>query len=184
MMMPPQDRMAVNAALETLISGDASVEVAQTVVNLCAHLPKRASLSGELNKTKTYDGEKFEGATPKHGQMDYDSGGERTEHVEKTFGVEKERIGHYRVWRDAAGVIGFHRFWKSSLTTEGTDKVDQYRLGFDPSSMSPTWFGVERTRIVFQLGRIQFVRLYIEPIFGEVPYREQGGWGLYYSDFE
>lgn len=163
-----QDRMAINAAIEKLIAlDDASGDAARTVIVLCDDLRERFWLSGQYNRTETTSGDSVTGAT-QHGNLTIKDG-ERTEHKEGEFGIHKERIGHYRVWKEQDGVVGFHHYWASSTTTEGSRKAVEYWLGYDPESKEPLWFGRRRVRVAFRIGWLHFTTTYTESLVGTAP---------------
>lgn len=59
-----------------------------------------------------------------------------------THGPDKDRVGHYRMWRTERGELFFHHFWASDVDTASeTREPIKYHLFFDYLRLEPTSFG-------------------------------------------
>lgn len=166
-------RMAVNAAIEKLIGRmDDDGQAAQVVVAYGSQLKKSNSLQMEYTRTNKSSGDKVSGYSPGLGEVTIHDA-KREEHREWSSGVHKDRVGYYRLWKEKDGLLVLHHFWKSSIATQVTDDDPEvYHLGYNPVSLEPLYFGVQRERIVCRvwLGcTLEISRLCLEQIYGHVP---------------
>ena len=169
--MTQVSRMAVNAAIEQLVArSDESGEAARTVIAYGHTLKKAGKLKIILSSNTTTSGDSISGHTAEHGEVSIEEP-EHQEHKEWAYGINKDRVGHYRLWKEGDGLLIFHHFWKSTITTQGPDDEDpeEYHLAYDPGSLEPNYLGVERKRVVLALGRYFVIsRRYLEPIYGTI----------------
>jgi hypothetical protein len=98
----------------------------------------------------------------------------REEQIEKSFGVYKDRVGYYRLWKDSDGTLRFHHFWKSGITTQSVFKAgpEEYYLGYDTRSLEPLYLGLLQRKILLRFWlwkKIEISREYLEPIYGTMP---------------
>ena len=164
--------MAVNAAIEQLIarSGDWK-EHARVIIAYSDTLKEAGFVQYEGSRTKTFSGDPVSGHTAEHGNVTMNDR-EHEEHEEWAYGIEKDRVGHHRLWKGSGGrLVCFHRFWKSSVTTRGwNDGPEEYHLGYNPESLEPIYLGILRRKVIFAIGRsLVFFRRYREPVFGSIP---------------
>ena len=180
-MTSSEERMAVNAAIEKLIAReDGDGEAARIVVNYGSKLKKTGDISIEWAKNKKSSGGEVSGYSPQHGEITVKDE-EREEQKKWEFGIHKDRIGHYRLWKGEEGQLRFQHFWKSSLTTRPIEGKgpEIYFLGYDPASLEPKYLGVLREKITFTfwfIYTVEIVHPYLEPVYGDIP--ELGGFGI------
>ncbi len=64
--------------------------------------------------------------------------------------IQKDRVGHYRLWRPESGVVIFHHYWASDITTAvSLDRPNEHVIFYDHLSLEPTCFGTyEPDRLV------------------------------------
>lgn len=173
-MTPNIQRMAVNAAIEKLIArADDDGEAARVVVAYGSRLKKSGPVSIEYASITKSSGDEVSGYSPGHGDISIKDN-EREERKEWAFGVHKDRVGHFRLWKEKEGLLQFHHFWKSDTTTQSVDgeAPEEYHLGYDPFSLEPKYLGVCRKRIVatFWFGlSVKISREFLEEIYGKVP---------------
>lgn len=164
------DRMAVNAALEKLIAReDADGDAAKIVIAYGAKLRCSSRVQVEIATHTKSSGDAVSGHAPGQGDVTV-TDKEKDEYKEWMYGSHKDRVGKYRLWKQVEGILYFHHFWKSSIATQGDEDEmpDQYQLEYDPDTLEPKSFGVQREKSVFSLGFLRIVRTYIEPIYGRV----------------
>jgi len=163
-------RMEVNAAIEKLIgfSEDAD-NAAQTVILYGDDLKTSAALQIEGVSAGMSRGRGVSGYSPGHGNVTIEDK-DKEETREFIFGVHKDRVGHYRLWKEAPGLLCFHYFWKSGLAVRGFSDTgpDVYRLGYDQQSLLPEFLGVERSRCILKLGILEFRLRYLERVHGKI----------------
>jgi hypothetical protein len=165
--MPVNSRLEVNAAIGMLINrSDSSEDAARVVIQYGDRLKTAGSIQMESSTTRIKRDPLVSGHVRGFGNVEI----EVEESKEFTFGIEKNHIGHYRLWKGAAGLICFHHFRKSGLVTQGSSEEDSeiYHLVYNPQSLEPRYFAIKRYRIVLNLSFVQFRVIYLEPIFGEV----------------
>jgi hypothetical protein len=167
-------RMAVNAAIEKLITQtDEDGESARTVIQYGSKLKKSGRVQLEYSSNTKSSGEEVSGYSPGQGEITIKDK-ERDEQKEWAFGVNKDRIGYFRLWKEEEGLLQFHHFWKSSITTKPIDDEgpDEYHLGYDSHSLEPKYLGIKRKRIVLTLWfgiTLEISRFYLEQVYGTVP---------------
>lgn len=135
-MLTNSERMVLNGALIRITEGTDVAEAAKTIVEYGSRLPVANSntFTGKLITTK--QGPSVHGYAAGHGETEIPRQEETTE-KEWEFGVHKERLGYFRLWHHSSGVIAFHHFWKSSLSTRGDEsKPPEYRIRFDPQNLN------------------------------------------------
>jgi len=173
-------RMDVNAAIERLIMrSEDSEHAARIVIRYGDKL--RSSWPFQYSSTKTTTrSDAASGYAPGVGNVTVKSE-QSEEQTEYVFGVYKDRIGYYRLWKQGEGLLCFHHFWKSGLTTRGQGSdPETYRLGYDPESLEPEFLGVERVRVILRIGAFEFFRVYLEPVLGTIK-KPLRGYGLKFS---
>lgn len=165
------DRMALNAAMKQIAAAGWDQASAQVIVDHCHELPLHGHMTMEVHSVTTNDSQKTEGFVPGHGNAEY-SDGPRTERKEKYWGGGKERIGHYRVWREEDSVW-FHHYWASDITTSAAespeDNPPEYVVGFDPATRNASWLAVNEVRVIFQLGPVCFGKASLRVLHGRRP---------------
>ena len=173
-MTPNEERMAVNAAIEKLIAkADEDGEAARVVVSYGSKLKASEKIQIESVTNQKSSGGEVSGYSPQHGEITVKDE-KREERKEWTRGVYKDRIGHYRLWKEDDGLLKFHHFWKSGLTTKSPDSEDPetYHLGYDIATLEPKYLGIRRKRITAKfwlLCTVEIARPYLEPVYGDVP---------------
>lgn len=168
------ERMMVNAAIEKLIArSDEDGQAARIVVEYGSKLKKSGKVKIEyLSNTKS-SGDEISGYSPGQGEITIKDK-EREEQKEWAYGVHKDRVGYFRLWKEKEGLLQFHHFWKSSITTKSIDDEgpDEYRLGYNPTSLEPKYLGILRKRVVLTLWlgiTLEISRYYLEQVYGKVP---------------
>ena len=176
--MNQNGRMRVNAAMESLISREDNwVESACTVIALGHTLKIAQPVSIETKVTKTSGGESITGQTSQGPMTIRDK--KREETKETSFGVLKERIGFFRLWRQSHDTLCFHRFENSHISTRGLrEGPDTYRLVYDQNTLMPKQFGVEQKVPILSLGIFSVWAIQVVLIFGEKPFSSLNG-GFY-----
>jgi hypothetical protein len=173
-------RMEVNAAIEKLIMrADDNGEAAKVVVEYGSKLQKSGRVVIQYSSTTTSSGDEVSGYSPGHGEITI-SDKKREENKEWAFGIHKDRVGYFRLWKSKEGELRFHHFWKSSAATKSIDSEgpEIYCLGYDPVSFEPKYLCIEHEEVLFTLWfgvAIEIFRLYREQIYGTVPKMSGGG---------
>jgi len=136
------DRMLVNAAIERLINKNASGEDAMVVIKFCENFPVKKGLAIQYTSDST-DQSNVTGAT-EHGDIKIESSEKK--HTEFDFGIKKERVGYYKVWKEKKNVLAIQYYWKSDTSTESeSGPPPEYRLAYN-KDLSPRFFA----QIVFK----------------------------------
>lgn len=138
----------MNAAIEALIAQTAHAEeAARIVIDYGHHLKKSGPVVWETRRTKSTSGPSLSGHVAGHGEIAVKDR-DRMESREFAFGVHKDRIGHYRLWKQSDGLLRMHHFWASDLATQGIDEreVDEYYLGYNRNSLAFSFFAILRER--------------------------------------
>jgi hypothetical protein len=167
------DKLMVNAAIAHLIekTGDWKEE-ARTVIDYGHKLPKAIRFTGDVKFEYTKPDDSISGQTSDHGTVDLKMRG-KVEKKHSTLGVQKERIGDFRLWKDAANRIRFHYFWRSDFSTKGSDdrNPDEYVMAYDQKTLEPKYLAVQRSRVLFRIGwlKFSFLKYYLESLHGEAP---------------
>ena len=177
------ERMAVNAAIEKLIAqDDEDGEAARVVIEYGDSLQTSGRIQISRSRHTKSSGSEVSGYSPGHGKVTVKDEG-KEEHTEWDFGVHKDRVGYFRLWKEQNGLLRFHHFWKSGITTASmTQLPDVYHLGYEPESLEPNYLGIERksTILKFWLGvTIEVHKTYLEPLYGTVPKLRQVGLTIY-----
>ncbi|HSE35476.1 MAG TPA: hypothetical protein VLB83_05140 [Candidatus Paceibacterota bacterium] len=167
------ERMLINAAIEKLLAqSDESYEAARVVIDYGQRLKSASATQLEIASRAHDSHEHTSGYSPGIGEinLEHDT---PTEQREYTFGISRDRVGYYRLWKQKEGQICFQHYWKSDANTNpGDDTSDIYYLGYCTKKLEPKYFGIFRERVAFRLWighTIEFTRHYLEPIFGEMP---------------
>ncbi len=125
-------RMAVNAAMEKLVArADEDGEAARVVVEYGSKLKKSSRVQVEYASSTKSSGDEVSGYSPGQGEITIKDK-EREEEKEWAFGVHKDRVGYFRLWKEEEGQLQFHHFWKSGITTKPIDDEgpEEYHLGY------------------------------------------------------
>ncbi len=172
------NRMVVNAALEKLTERAFPLEEhARVVIQYGSKLRREKMVSIEYIHSQSSE-DNISGCTPDQGEVTIkDSQHQQGE--EKTFGVYKDRIGHFRLWKSREGLLVFHHFWKSSPTTMSADdsEPDEYCLGYNPKTLDFEYFGMlGQKEVVFQIWFVcwfVFSVQHIELISGNIRFKSK-----------
>jgi hypothetical protein len=141
-------KMDVNAAIEGLIRDqDITDPNVQLIVEFSNTLPIKNWFSGESFSWSQKD-DSVTGRT-EYGDLTIRDAHETTE--ERSFGIRKERIGYYKVWRTSRTRLCFQFFWKADLSTWAEERPMTYHLRYDSETLTPTYFGREYERVIFSL---------------------------------
>lgn len=149
--------MTVNAALWNLTNGQDVPASAQVVVDYTRQFPEqKAFLTASLVALPSKDDStSFTGHT-EHGDVTIkDTAPSGSVPEEKTYGMKKERLGHFRIWRTAYAVH-FHHFWASDETTRGSFDClpTEYVIRVSKSGIHAVKFGYLKDRR-FRFGFIE-----------------------------
>lgn len=178
-------RIEVNAAIERLLAQPDDAEAARVIIEYGVRLKGPRMFSLEVASTRKSSDDAISGYSPGHGNITIND--ERPpERKEWLLGMEKDRVGHFRLWRASDNALQFQHFWKSSLVTQSHNEEgpDEFMLGYDPTSLKFEFLGVvrEKTILEFSFGHstFQFFFQYLESLHGKVPsWREW--WRLHYK---
>lgn len=172
------DKMAVNAAIEKLIAqDDPNGDAAQIVIEYMRHHKPGAPISFEYETEEMRSGRSTTGYAAGHGNVSIDN--TETESKSRSFGIHKDRVGHYKIWKKADGIIYFHHFWKSDAATQ-TDVAShkEYVLCYNTSDLSPKSFGVINHVFWFRFKLLnrayEIYRLVVTPIYGKFGHKFRG----------
>ncbi len=140
------------------------------------HILKTNSFSDELLRTIIHYGSKLQTSRETHTEYSFHfkSSGERDEIVEGAVGVRKDRVGHYRLWKSAEGLLVFQKSDQPGVTmnTSFNEEDPEYNLGYDPETLETRYFAILRHTLVFRINFgviIEIQRPYLEPICGTPP---------------
>lgn len=173
-MFSVDERMLINAAIERIVSrSDDMHEAARIIVQFGSRLKNasRMRLSASVRAESTDDN--ISGYSPGVGEINAkdEKSKEETHHLE--LGCNKERVGHYRMWRERDTRICLQHFWKSELSTMSMDdeEPDEYVLGYDEETLTPQYVGIRRSRTLSipWIG-MSISTFYLDPIFGDMPH--------------
>lgn len=159
--------LEVNSAIETLIAGAADkLESAMSVVIAYGQtlpITTEWTLSSNIQRNKKSD-RSVSGLT-EHGQVTIKDSKETNL---EWSNVQKARVGHYKIWRPGKGHLEFHHFWKSNMSTSTSimEEPDRYHLVYDPKSLTPTHFGIERLIVIWAVGPFVLSKRYLELKYG------------------
>jgi hypothetical protein len=163
-----EERILVGAALYKIATGaDEDGEAVKIVIAYGSKLKKSLPFEVGFSSYDKSNGSPVSAHTQEHGQVTIRD--EREKNIEKSFGVHKERIGLYRLWKDREGLLRFHHFWKSDMTTSnGGKKPPEFAIGYNKKSLAMKYIGVLcEKKISFHLWPVEFsVELdYFKPIY-------------------
>jgi hypothetical protein len=171
------DRLHLNAAIERLIESKGSCdESRRTVYEFGSRLRPLSRVSGSLQMQSP--GDTFSGNTPEHGNVQLTDDEEVRSFA---FGRVRERVGHYKIWREREGrrrhkVVVAH-FWKLDEGTESTAEEPQVwciSCGKD----GPSWFGERASRTVWTFGFNLCRHEFIEQWGAHIGKRHHAGWSI------
>lgn len=158
-------RMEVGAAIEALLEGHYEKEYAKTLIRFGHSLPVRSRFFMELLWRKSGDDGTTDviGHTNEYGDVSFEVKNEERS-GEVSFGVHKERVGYYKIWRERKDLLEFHHFWKSDLATVGepSSEPTHYRLCWDPATLEPVYFGEIASRVVWSFGWFSLIRWFVK----------------------
>ena len=172
-------RMEAGAAMERLIARDENWrDAARVLIAYGNTLKIEGTFLAEGNMPRIGGGGSITGYVAGHGDVRIEDQNEG-EAKKFSIGVKKDRVGHYRLWKVKEGVLAFHHFWKSTITTQGDDdtKPEECRLFYDTKSLEPICLCLLRERL-FETTRWYIGYLIPEAIFGTVPRSARPFWGL------
>ncbi len=115
------DIMTVNVALWNLSKGQDIPASAQVVVDYTRQFPEQRTFltASHVALPSKDDSTSFTGHT-EHGDLTIkDTAPSGNVPEEKTYGMKKERLGHFRLWR-IAHEVHFHHFWASDEMTQAS----------------------------------------------------------------
>lgn len=170
--------MAVNAAIEKLIAqDDPNGDAAQVVIEYMHHHKPEAPIALEYRTEETRSGGSTTGYAAGHGNVSIDDN--ETKVQSGSFGIHKDRVGHYKIWKKADDIICFHHFWKSDVITRvDITSQKEYVLCYNTSDLSPKSFGMISRVFWFKfnlLNRVyEIFRLVVTPIYGNFSYKVRG----------
>lgn len=151
------DVMTMNAALWSLTKGQDVPASAQVVVDCTRQFPVQRTFltASHVALPSKDDSTSFTGHT-EHGDVtikDATPPGSIPE--EKTYGMKKERLGHFRIWRTAHEVY-FHHFWASDEMTQAwiDHPPTEYVIRVSKSGTHAVKFGYVEDRR-FRLGFLE-----------------------------
>lgn len=134
--------MEVNAAICELINGNVSTELMSVIVRFGHHLPERGPFYIVGTTPKKNDGTIISGHTQEQGNINIKTSDDGQE-KEWAYGIHKERVGYFRIYKNNWGAIEFHHFWKSGVTTASeSEEPAKYRLEYDEKTLEPLCFGI------------------------------------------
>lgn len=157
------DVLVINAALWNLSREEDIVASAATVIEYGKTLRHEGLISIEGNITS--GGKSDITGDTGYGNVTVSDDNRRTRDF--SIGSYKDRVGHFRVWREAKDCIWFSHFWKSELDTAGDEpEVEMYRIKYDLTTLQLVHFGKKREERLFSLWGFQVLAAVIEPIWG------------------
>lgn len=163
------ERIQVNAAIEKLIERY-DEESAKIIINFGHALPEEATFSGSVTVPKI-NTKSVTGYTAERGNVSVDVD-KKEKYKQLTWGENKERVGHYKIYKVFDGRIAFHHFWASDETTQ-VDKEDAptiFTLGYDAETLNPIFFGRWGERVVFRIPQIiKITEKNIDLLWGTAP---------------
>jgi hypothetical protein len=161
------DRIRINAAIERLLGGTDTWEVdARFVIQECRDLRKRSFFRLTINKPATTDEDEgfISGHAPGIGDVTIRNRQPKEKSTEPLFesGITRERMGHFKVWREATHEIGFMYWWKAHLSTQTPDDEEptEYFIGSTPEG-EPAYVGILRERYVFSTFLSKYYRAHL-----------------------
>lgn len=165
------NKIEINNALCNLVNRVDVEESAKIVIIFAHELSKSTPISLESTFQKNSNSS-FTGHTSSGDLTICDHSNDRWG---INMGIQKTRIGYFKVWRDEHESIWFHNFWKSEdETVGGGEKPTMYRLRYDPEKLTLLHFGFLKTIKVFSFLIFHVLKDIIEPL-RDVDKREENG---------
>jgi len=175
------DRVAINAALETLIAGqDHDGTAAQLVLDYALTVPLTTKYSFSFTRIVKKRGGSVLGYIPGFGNLKADED-KKPERKTSHIGTKRERIGQYRLWRTRPGHILFRHYWGIDTPSikeyeDPEEETPTYHLAYDTESKHPIYFASEENQVTTRWSwpvNMIFYSTYLVAIHGEVPRKEQ-----------
>lgn len=168
---PAPGKLEIHAALSALAAGEAEgwIERARTVVRAFAGLPCSAAVSTDIQAAVRRDDASVTGHSESLG--DVTVGAPETREKRWTMGVREERVGHFKISKEAEGLLEFHHFWRADLSTEPREEEHppHFKLRYEAASLEPLSVETEETRQVFRLGPLAVLATYAVPLLSVEP---------------
>lgn len=178
--MTTDDRMAINAAINGLLTDPNDVEAANAVIQFASRLPKTKLISGE-SVSGSRNSNTTTAHTPEHGNVTIKTNSDEEERA-SSFGYTKERVGYYKVWREKETEINFQYFWKSDTSTEGISTPPPiYVLTYKEKTLEYVDLEVEGRVFIFSLGWLHIVK-YVNDSLREPGKSTFAGWLILLSN--
>lgn len=159
------NKLEVNVALWNLIEQREIVESLKIVIGFGHELKEASPIQfGSIRSKKESPGA-FTALTDRGNFTVSEEA--RTELIERQVGIQKERIGHFRIWKQSPTELWFHHFWKSELSTAGgMPSVTEYCISYDQRSLEPRFFSYIEGRMLLPWSYIRLQLGYLKPIWG------------------
>ena len=148
--LPKQSRFVVHAAIQALVDKEElDEESALSVASFAGGLKKKRHVSAEWVLAPS-DDDDITGYTGELGNVKIrDSSSE--EDTEGWWGVYKERVGKYILWKEREGLINFHE----------TGKEDNlYYLWYNPLTLDFVGLGIQTRQHLCSFWFVFWVRIY------------------------
>lgn len=176
------DRLALNGALARLTEAW-DENAAMLVVEFGSKLPKEGLISCETVKCHRDEGS-ITGYTQEQGNVTIRAS-QSEEIREINWGVKKERIGFFRLWKAREGALEFHHFWASNIAIESENpenRPPRYILEYDPKTLTPSSLAVRNRKDVLRWcgiwGEVAIVHEYLVSMYGKPKVFQISGYGL------
>lgn len=142
------NKYQLNAAIWAMLNGNKIEESAQTVIQYGDRLKVSSAFSLTLTQESTT----------------------------REFGINTDRIGHFKMWKIGKREIRFQHFWKSERETQGADEIEpvEYSIRYN-KNLELIFFG-QRVETEYRLGFISIFHAKFSPLYGNRKISE--GWGL------
>ncbi len=168
------NKFVVNAAIWAMLNEDDVEENARTVIQYGDALKVTSAVSLTFINSTRDDNDSITGETG-HGQVQIQDDSNQHEPIVHEFGIKKERIGHFKMWKDGKYQIRFHHFWKSDPETQGNDEEPvEYLIQYN-DNLELTFFG-QREQTEWRLWFLAITHAKFVPLYGTG--RVDDGWGL------
>ena len=156
----------INAALNGLVDENCHewIHLAEIVINEFRELKKASPVSVEVvGRIEKKDAE-MTGTTPDKGNLTINT--DETRDIDWSSGIKKERVGHFRLYKEQEGIIAFHKFWRSDMATEPDEEKHPplYRLHYDAKSFAPIKVVTSSEKPAFRFLFIHLIGEYEVPI--------------------
>lgn len=139
--------LEINASLWNLVEGKDVKESAKVIISYAALLPPSNRYVMEGSSRMNHH-ERYTGQTDQ-GNFSFEE--EKEKSKEFSYGLNKERIGHFRLWR-VNNLIFFHHFWASALETSVDETyVKIYGISYDVENLELDGFGRVRKFTTWKL---------------------------------